>query len=135
MRSIILFCAAALCAAGALVAAGAPAPATAGTVVTAPAAMPPASSLACALGAADLDPGPAATATTTPATAQPGAPSLRSPAGTPRPFWALGGNCWGQFSACQNACGGNTLCDQGCECAYCTCADLLCPDYCGIGQN
>jgi len=70
-----------------------------------------------------------------PATAQPGAASLRSPAGTPRPFWALGGDCWGQFSACRSSCGGNTLCDQGCECAYCTCAGLLCPDYCGIGQN
>jgi len=74
-------------------------------------------------------------AITAPGAAQPGTPILRLPAGTPKPFWAVGGNCWNQFSACRIACGGNDLCDQGCECTYCVCAGLLCPDYCGGGQN
>jgi hypothetical protein len=72
---------------------------------------------------------------TAPGTAQPGTSILHSPAGTPEPFWAIGGNCWNQFSACRIACGGDDLCDQGCECAYCACAGLLCPDYCGGVQN
>jgi hypothetical protein len=74
-------------------------------------------------------------AITAPGTAQPGTPILHSPAGTPKPFWTVGGNCWNQFSACRIACGGDDLCDQGCECTYCVCAGLLCPNYCGGGQN
>ena len=74
-------------------------------------------------------------AITAPGTAQPGTPILHSPAGTPKPFWTVGGNCWNQFSACRIACGGDDLCDQGCECTYCVCARLLCPNYCEGGQN
>jgi hypothetical protein len=74
-------------------------------------------------------------AVTAPGTAQPGTPILHFPAGSPKPFWTIGGNCWNQFSACRIACGGNNLCDQGCECTYCVCAGLLCPNYCGGGQN
>jgi hypothetical protein len=73
-------------------------------------------------------------AITAPGAAKPGTPILRSPAGTPKPFWTVGGNCWNQFSACRIACGGDSLCDQGCECTYCVCARLLCPNYCGGGQ-
>jgi hypothetical protein len=75
-------------------------------------------------------------AITAPGAAKPGTPILHSPAGTPKPFWTVGGNCWNQFSACRIACGGDSLCEQGCECTYCVCARLLCPDYCGgVGQN
>jgi hypothetical protein len=76
-------------------------------------------------------------AITAPGSAQPGThtPILHSSAGTSKPFWTLGGNCWNQFSACRIACGGDDLCDQGCECTYCVCAGLLCPNYCGGGQN
>jgi hypothetical protein len=75
-------------------------------------------------------------ALTAPGTATPGTPILHSPAGTPKPFWTVGGNCWNQFSACRIDCGGDSLCEQGCECTYCVCARLLCPNYCGgVGQN
>ena len=75
-------------------------------------------------------------AITAPGTAKPGTPILQSPAGTPKPFWTVGGNCWNQFSACRIDCGGDSLCEQGCECTYCVCARLLCPNYCGgVGQN
>ena len=74
-------------------------------------------------------------AITAPGTAPTSTSLLHSPAGTPKPFWTVGGNCWNQFSACRIACNGNELCDQGCECTYCVCAGLLCPNYCGGDQN
>src|SRR5690349_20487672 len=46
-------------------------------------------------------------AITAPDAAKAGTPILRFPAGTPKPFWAVGGNCWNQFSACRIACGGD----------------------------
>jgi hypothetical protein len=130
MRATILFLSAALFAASAIATAATPSPVASGTVVAAPGAVPPATNQVCAPAAGGLD-----RTATAPAMAEPGVLSLRSPAGMPQPSWLLGGNCLGQFTSCRNACGGNTLCDQGCECVYCVCAGLLCPNYCGSGQD
>ncbi len=121
----------ALLVAGSAAAAGQPpAPAAPAAVPVAIAAPSPAPFLAQADAACPSQ------AITAPGTATPATPSLQSPAGTPKPFWTVGGGCWNQFSACRIACGGDSLCEQGCECTYCVCARLLCPDYCGgVGQN
>lgn len=112
MRTTVLLCTAALLTAASLAVAALP------PAAVAPAAAP-STAQAC----------PAAGAPAGPAT--PGFPAT----GTPRPFWAVGGNCWNTFESCHIACGNNTLCQEGCECTYCACAGLLCPDYCGGGQN
>ncbi len=113
-----------------MAAAAAPPPLAAGTVAAAPATVAPAANQACAPAAGILD-----RIATVAFTAESGVPGLRSPAGMQQPSWLLGGNCIGQFTSCCDGCGGNTLCDQGCECTYCVCAGLLCPSYCGSGQN
>lgn len=111
MRTTVLLCTAALLTAASLAVAALPPAAVAPAVA-------PSTAQACPAGA------PAGPAT-------PGFPAT----GTPRPFWAVGGNCWNTFESCHIACGNNTLCQEGCECTYCACAGLLCPDYCGGGQN
>jgi hypothetical protein len=45
------------------------------------------------------------------------------------------GDCWTVFECCHTACNGNSQCELGCECTYCACAGLLCPQECSIGQN
>jgi hypothetical protein len=130
MRTLILLCSVAILTATGLAASTLPEPAAPAAVITAPAAALPA---ACQAGAPAVVGQAAATAL--PVAAKPSASILRSLGGTPGPFWALGGDCWGQFSSCRTSCGGNTLCQEGCECVYCACAGLLCPNYCGSGQN
>lgn len=44
------------------------------------------------------------------------------------------GNCWNTFEGCHIACGGDSQCELGCECTYCVCARLLCPQECSQGQ-
>lgn len=132
MRTLTLLCSIAILTANVLAASTLPAPGATAAVATAPATAVP---VACQAGALAGVVQAAATATALPIAAEPSSSILRSPGGTPRPFWALGGNCWGQFSSCRIGCGGNSLCQEGCECAYCVCAGLLCPDYCGSGQN
>ena len=128
MRQLVpLFGSLALLVAGSAAAAAQPAAPAAAPVAVAP--LTTASLLAQADAACPFQ------AIAAPGTALPGTPILHSPAGTPKPFWTVGGNCWNQFSACRIACNGNNLCDEGCECTYCVCAGLLCPDYCGGGQN
>jgi hypothetical protein len=124
---VLLFGSLALLAAGSAAAAAQPAAPAAAPVAVAP--------LTTAQFLAQADAACPSQAIAAPGTARPGTPILHSPAGTPKPFWTVGGNCWNQFSACRIACNGNNLCDEGCECTYCVCAGLLCPDYCGGGQN